>query len=134
MTTVYETLVTETCCNCGIVFGMTKGFQAEAIRQRRNKTFYCPNGHPQHYLGESDAQKLRNAQDELERQKARTQREVDQRNAAERSAQGFKIAASRARNERDRIKTRVQNGVCPCCQRTFQNLAKHMKTKHPEPK
>jgi hypothetical protein len=22
--------------------------------------------------------------------------------------------------------------VCPCCQRSFQNLSRHMKTKHPE--
>ena len=27
---------------------------------------------------------------------------------------------------------RVHNGVCPCCNRSFQNLQKHMKTKHPE--
>ena len=25
-----------------------------------------------------------------------------------------------------------QNGVCPCCTRTFPNLAAHMKTKHPD--
>jgi DNA repair exonuclease SbcCD ATPase subunit len=31
-----------------------------------------------------------------------------------------------------RIKNRASNGVCPCCNRTFQNLARHMHTKHPD--
>lgn len=30
-----------------------------------------------------------------------------------------------------RIKNRIANGVCPCCQRTFKNLARHMKGQHP---
>lgn len=31
-----------------------------------------------------------------------------------------------------RVRDRVKNGVCPCCNRTFENLARHMKTKHPD--
>ncbi len=31
-----------------------------------------------------------------------------------------------------KMRTRVMNGVCPCCNRTFQNLMAHMKTEHPE--
>jgi len=31
-----------------------------------------------------------------------------------------------------RIKNRIGNGVCPCCNRTFKDLASHMKCKHPE--
>lgn len=30
------------------------------------------------------------------------------------------------------IKKRVGNGVCPCCNRTFENLSRHMSCKHPE--
>lgn len=30
-----------------------------------------------------------------------------------------------------RLKNRAANGVCPCCKRTFKQLAAHMKTKHP---
>jgi hypothetical protein len=25
----------------------------------------------------------------------------------------------------------VKHGVCPCCKRTFENLARHMKGQHP---
>lgn len=31
-----------------------------------------------------------------------------------------------------RIKNRVANGVCPCCNRSFKDLAAHMHTQHPE--
>ncbi|WP_165394478.1 helix-turn-helix domain-containing protein [Pseudoxanthomonas winnipegensis] len=30
------------------------------------------------------------------------------------------------------MRQRVMNGVCPCCNRTFENLRRHMHDKHPE--
>ncbi len=30
-----------------------------------------------------------------------------------------------------KTKRRIAHGVCPCCQRTFQDLARHMKGQHP---
>jgi hypothetical protein len=30
------------------------------------------------------------------------------------------------------VQKRVGNGVCPCCNRTFEDLARHMKVKHRE--
>lgn len=35
------------------------------------------------------------------------------------------------RGQLTRVKNRVKAGVCICCNRTFQNLARHMATKHP---
>ncbi len=32
----------------------------------------------------------------------------------------------------NRVRERVKNGVCPCCSRTFENLARHMQSKHPD--
>ena len=29
-----------------------------------------------------------------------------------------------------RMKNRIKVGVCPCCNRTFQDLAKHMASQH----
>jgi hypothetical protein len=51
--------------------------------------------------------------------------ERDQRLAAERSASAYKGQATRIRN-------RVGAGVCPCCTRTFANLARHMAGQHPD--
>lgn len=119
-----ERYVTETCCNCGVSFAMTKGFHDVALREKKNKTFYCPAGHPQHYTGESDAAKA----ERLARELAASR----EREAAEREARNREWRLRRQAEGKTRaIKKRVANGVCPCCQRTFENLARHMKTKHP---
>lgn len=108
------------CRNCGMAFAMTTEFQRR--RSNDHKEFYCPAGHSQYYTGLTEAQKLK---DQLER-------ECQQRKAAE-------ARASMAAHERDRIakahstmRQRVVNGVCPCCNRTFQNLLNHMRTEHAE--
>ena len=45
--TILVTIVRETCCKCGIVFGMEKEYRQRKIDEGGN--FYCPNGHGQHY-------------------------------------------------------------------------------------
>jgi len=42
-----ENLHEETCCNCGVAFFITKGFHSLLIKS--GQSFYCPNGHGQHY-------------------------------------------------------------------------------------
>jgi hypothetical protein len=41
-------------------------------------------------------------------------------------------AQKKSEAELRRIQKRTAAGVCPCCNRTFQQLARHMKTRHPE--
>lgn len=106
-------IVTEECISCGVVFGMTGYFERE--RRRDHKNFYCPNGHPQHYTAESDAEQNARL---LREEQARHQRTLQRANEAEREA--------------ERLKKRVAKGVCPCCKRSFAALARHMKSKHPD--
>jgi hypothetical protein len=115
-----------TCSACGIVFA----FDAHLMQQRRrdHQTFYCPAGHSLHFGGASDIDKLKK-QLKLERQAADQLRaevtyERDQRTATERSLRATRAAHTRTKN-------RIAAGVCPCCSRTFQNLAEHMANKHP---
>jgi DNA-binding transcriptional regulator YiaG len=110
----------ETCCNCHVQFAMT-----EELYQRRLKDrnwFYCPNGHSQHYTGPTEVQKLRS---ELERK----QEMLNAATARANSAQQQKNSILKAHRK---MRVRVMNGVCPCCNRTFQNLMSHMKTQHPD--
>jgi hypothetical protein len=39
-----------------------------------------------------------------------------------------------ANKEAVRLKKRTEAGMCTCCNRTFQNLARHMATKHADKK
>lgn len=112
----------ETCCNCGVRFAMTKEFKAQRLENRGpNNSFYCPNGHKQHYVGKSEADMLRERNKRLDRM---WNSERERREAAERRA-------AAARGQVTKIKKRVGKGVCPCCNRSFQNLHRHMTTEHP---
>jgi hypothetical protein len=113
---VYHTVTieTETCFQCGCVFGMSSEFRRH--RLDKHDTFYCPAGHSQHYIGKSEAQKLR---EELDAERDRKLSALARANEAE--AREAKVL---------RKLKRVSRGVCPECNRSFDNLARHMACKH----
>jgi protein-arginine kinase activator protein McsA len=116
-------LVSVTCSKCGIEFAMPQYYRTKRLEDR--ETFYCPNGHGQHFTGESEAQRLRR---ELDAKQQALDWEKNRRADAEKTISQLKGKVTKAKNKLER----VANGVCPCCNRTFQNLMRHMATKHPE--
>lgn len=120
------TVETFDCSSCGLVYGMDARFVAR--RRADGRTFYCPNGHPQAFTrSELDLtrERLERANRRLDSAEAQMVHERDQRQAAERSARAYKGQVTK-------IRRRVGNGVCPCCQRTFADLGRHMAGKHPD--
>ena len=57
-------------------------------------------------------------------------RERQVREAAEQRALRMQGERDQVAKAHKRMRTRVMNGVCPCCNRTFQNLLRHMQTEH----
>jgi hypothetical protein len=112
----------ESCYSCGVAFAMPQGFKKQRLQDRQ--TFYCPNGHGQHYIGETEAEKLR-------KQLATVEAARVQANAARWKAEEAKVKAER---KLKRTEKRIKNGICPCCQRTFSHsrLVAHIKAKHPD--
>lgn len=97
---------------------------------RNHQAFYCTHGHAQHFTeGKSEVQKLQEQLDAERRQRQRAeQRVAEARDEAEherRRANGYKGHATR-------MTKRAKAGVCPCCNRTFKQLAAHMANKHPD--
>ena len=115
------------CCGCGISFQIPDEF--DNTLRRTHKTFWCPRGCANHYPGESGeerAERLRKrAEDALARERARHDQTKADRDHKERQRRGEKAAKTRMKN-------RVKNGVCPCCNRHFTNLQRHMESKHPD--
>jgi hypothetical protein len=72
-----------------------------------------------------DGTELARLKRKLEYAEARTERERETRERTERQLTATRGVVTR-------IKNRVGHGVCPCCNRTFQDLARHMKGKHPD--
>lgn len=120
MAQIVETVLLETtvCYSCACLFA----WPAELRKRRLNdrKSFWCPNGHEQHFTGPSEADRLRTEvqrkEELLEAERARVSRLAQERD--------------RAAKAHNRMRTRIWNGVCPCCNRTFQNLMQHMRTEH----
>lgn len=117
--TLASQFVVEECCHkgCGISFAVTVDFQRRCLNDHA-RSFYCPNGHGQHYTGKTDAQKLQDAQ-------ARETALRDQLTAAIRDGE-------RTRQQLMRDRERFSKGVCPCCNRSFDNVRRHMASKHPD--
>lgn len=101
---------------CSQHFAMSLRFYDKT--RETGETWYCPSGHPRVWSGETTAQKLNAAE-------ARERHLSDQLRAAEAEAE-----ATRVKLVRDR--SRFAKGVCPCCNRSFPNVARHMETKHPD--
>lgn len=120
-----ETLVVVKCW-CGTRHAVPKSLRKEQLRRHDEgespMSVYCPLGHshvpsgtPKHELIEQ----------QLQRERARH----DQTRAELRTTEARRRATKAAHT---RTKRRVGNGVCPCCNRTFQNLQRHMESQHPE--
>jgi len=121
----YDTLVIERCCKCYMSFGVTQAFANSRKQDHRN--FTCPDGHLQHYTGQTEAERL---QTELREMEKRSQYWKDRLNEANSEMRFKQRALNATKGWLTRTKTRIANGVCPCCNRTFANLGLHMKTQH----
>lgn len=118
----------DACCTCGTEIFLPAALYCRLKVAGPKGTFYCVNGHPQCYRV-SDLEKMRRERDRLKQDAAykdsRIAEERAARAAAERSVSAYKGVVTRT-------KKRVGNGVCPCCNRTFKDLARHMAGQHPE--
>lgn len=113
-------LILHVCGQCGQEYGLLD--DTMAMLRRSGQTFYCPWGHARHFAAvPSSEDKLRQEHDRLKQENARL---ADEARAAERRA-------SAAKGQVTRLKNRAAAGVCPCCNRTFAQLQRHMAAKHP---
>jgi len=125
--TFTETLVVLHCHECRCAFGITQDHYNRA-RASSRVSFFCPNGHEAIFTKTREqelARKLQRETEEREWYEAQLTHTRDQLEATERSLRGHKAAKTR-------IKNRVAAGLCPCCRRSFQNLARHMQGLHPD--
>lgn len=115
-------LFVENCCACGIAFAMPEDFEERS--RKDHQSFYCPSGHSQSYPAKSEEERLR---EELKREQARRDREVGELRNANLVLKNEKLELEK---QQRRVMRRVHKGICPHCNRTFENLARHMTTKH----
>lgn len=117
---VVEQYQVYSCAKCGVSFAVTDAY--ERRRREDHTNFYCPNGH-----GQSFAEKT-----EAERQRERAERLQAQLTRREHDLQNERKHHSATKGQLTKTRKRTANGVCPCCNRTFANVGRHMSNKHPD--
>jgi hypothetical protein len=122
-TTTSVQLVAHWCNGCNIPYGLPNGFIED--RRRDGKSWTCPNGCVRLFQQTEDQLRAEKAEAEL-----RAARELAARESSRRRLAESQRAA--ARGQVTRIRNRVGNGICPCCQRTFKDLGQHMAGEHPD--
>jgi hypothetical protein len=112
----YTETLTVVHCTCGIPFAIPDALNQQALDRKKSVT--CPLGHTWHYT-ESVEEKLKR-----ERREHQATRELLL--AEERSHSATRGVATKLRKKVER----AEHGVCPHCKRSFQNLRRHMESKH----
>lgn len=124
-TMTYTGRLTVTSCWCGIHLAIPEDLYDYAHRHKT--TVWCPLGHM--FVWNDTTEK------ELEETRARLaqvrRREIATRDLLRHEERSHAATRGHLTRKRKQL-VRVKAGVCPCCNRTFQQLARHMKAKHPD--
>jgi hypothetical protein len=114
----YTGTLVVTRCWCGLSHAIPSDLYEQAKR-RKDVVVYCPLGHTWIFR-DTDEERIKRLDRRLEATR-------DLLRAEERSHSATRGHLTRAK-KRER---RVAAGVCPCCNRSFANLARHMAGQHP---
>ena len=123
------TPATEMRCWCGVSFAIPESLYCHYWRQNDAQPgsyeLHCPLGHSMIPSGPS---KEKARADRAEREAAWWQERAQ---AAHQRANRAQASQRVTKGHLTRLRRRVAGGACPCCQRSFQNLARHMANQHP---
>lgn len=118
-----ENVVAIRCGSCAVLHAFPAIIYDTARQQ--GGFWSCPNGHRRGWARGEDQEALEVTRRERDRLKQENARLAEEAAAAERK----RLTAERAVK---RHKTRSAAGLCPCCNRSFTNMRRHIETKHPE--
>ncbi len=120
---VTEEFETQDCGKCGIIFAVPREWREKRISgSAGTREFYCPNGHCRTFIGETEEERLK-------RELAASQKAKNDALSQMWQAQSAQHVAERRVKK---LESRAKAGVCPCCNRTVSQMARHMKSKHPD--
>jgi hypothetical protein len=114
-------------CWCGMRHAVPEELRQHQLRAHNDErgnvpSIYCPLGHSHVPAGKSKATQL---EESLQWERERSARLAAARDQAEASARAYKGVATKARK-------RAAATLCPCCNRSFVQMRRHLETKHPD--
>ena len=105
---------------CGHFIAITPTGLKEA--KENHATLRCPYGDNIWWPGETEAERLKKKLEEAQ----------EFSNAYARQYSEAKLQVKGLERENKHLQTRIKNGVCPYCHRSFTNVNRHMASKHKE--
>jgi hypothetical protein len=128
--TAFTELTTITCSGCSGAYAISTVFMEEARRKGGfAQCWSCPYCKSERGFGESEKSKLESKIAALERSRAYLEQS---RTEARQEAEHFRKSRDGIKGALVKQKKRIGKGACPCCNRFFPNLHRHMLSKHPE--
>lgn len=119
-------LTVKTCPTCFVIYAVPEELLTR--KNNENGSWFCPNGHRLVFT-KSELQKTQEA---LAKEKENSEYWRKRKSEVDAQNDNLNRRLSAKKGQITKIKNRVGNGVCPCCNRTFQNLQQHMSKQHPE--
>ena len=113
------------CWKCGCRFGVPSQLYDKVANKCDGELHCIGCGVANVWRVNRDKKRIKELEVKLEWEVRNANMQREARKAAESSLIATKGVVTR-------MKRRVGAGMCPCCKRTFHQLAAHMKMKHPE--
>lgn len=125
----------EQCYTCKVQHSIPETLYQSALQSAnvgsKAISIHCPYGHTWVYKSQNrihEDEQIRLERDRLKQKLAEKDDTIRDKND-QLAGKDRQLAATRGTVTR--IKNRISKGVCPCCNRTFQDLMQHMLVKHP---
>lgn len=116
------------CCTCKEKFYMSD--HSYQTYKNNHATWYCPHGHQQHFVaGKTEAEKAR---EEADKMRLERDRQIQRNAQLQDEIKEEKARTAAYKGNVTKLKKRASAGLCPCCNRHFVNLERHIASKHPE--
>lgn len=117
-------------CWCGITHAVPESLRTHQLRQKEDGQsvmgIFCPLGHS-HVPGG-----LTKVQREAKREKEWREASEARASALDDQLQAERRQHAATKGKLTKMRKRIAAGVCPCCNRTFKQVRRHMETQHPE--
>jgi hypothetical protein len=132
--TIQTELTVMTCPNCAGSYALSQAFLDEARSKGGFKQCWCcpyckgsrGYGQSKHDLEKAELQK------QLDQSQKEKQWLTERRDYAQKESDHFRRSRDGLKSQLTKVKKRIGHGTCPCCNRSFEDLRRHMESKHPE--
>lgn len=126
-------LVDKHCPTCFVHYAAPQALFA--YKNENSEGWYCPNGH-RIIFSESKLTKAEAKAEELRRERDRLKQNeafyVERYTEDQKQKRELTRVNGALKGSLTKVRKRVGHGVCPCCNRSFSDLARHMAGKHPD--